>query len=194
MSLDILIGPMFAGKSSRIADIVSRYEALGKRVLLVKPTLDDRYDANESIHVTHGKRKTDCISVNDLDDIPRIMIESCDVLLVDEAQFFKHLVPFCEWVVDTHHKRLYLVGLDGDSNRRPFGEILQCIPLADRVEKLRAFCKACADGTPGLFSSRKANAPTEHVTIGGADLYETLCRTCYLHSNGMVAEAHNRRA
>lgn len=178
---------MFAGKSSRIADIVSRYEALGTRVLLVKPKCDNRYDSNETSHVTHNKRKTVCISVNDLKDIPGEAIGICDVIIVDEAQFFNNLVSFCEWIVDTHNKKLYLVGLDGDSNRRKFGEILDCIPLADRVEKLHAFCKKCANGTPGLFSSRKADAPTERVTIGGDDLYETLCRECYLQAYAAYA-------
>jgi thymidine kinase len=180
MSLDIIIGPMFAGKSSRIADIVSRYEALRSRVLLVKPKCDNRYDSSDTSHVTHNKRKTVCISVNDLEDIPKQAVTNSDIIIVDEAQFFKYLVPFCEWIVDTHNKKLYLVGLDGDSNRRKFGEILDCIPLADRVEKLHAFCKKCANGTPGLFSSRKAEAPSDLVTIGGDDLYETLCRECYL--------------
>lgn len=179
MSLDIIIGPMFAGKSSRIADIVSRYEALGSRVLLVKPECDNRYGEE---HITHNKRKTPCIAVKDLDDIPKNLIQNSDIIIVDEAQFFKYLVPFCEWVVDTHEKKLYLVGLDGDSNRRKFGELLDCIPLADRVEKLHAFCKKCANGTPGLFSSRKSGAPRDLIAIGGADLYETLCRECYMRA------------
>lgn len=175
MSLDIIIGPMFAGKSSRIADIVSRYEALGGRVLLVKPLCDNRYGDD---HITHNKRKTPCISVKDLDDIPKDVLKNTDIIIVDEAQFFKYLVPFCEYAVDTLEKKLYLVGLDGDSNRRKFGELLDCIPLADRVEKLTAFCKRCANGTPGLFSHRKTES-SDLIVIGGADMYETLCRECY---------------
>lgn len=179
MSLDIIIGPMFAGKSSRIADIVSRYEALGSQVLLVKPVCDNRYGEG---HTTHNNRKTPCISVKDLDDIPKNLLEKANVIIVDEAQFFKYLVPFCEYAVDTLEKKLYLVGLDGDSSRRSFGEILQCIPLADRVEKLTAFCKRCANGTPGLFSYRKSNDLNDVVMIGGNELYETLCRECYMRA------------
>ncbi len=179
MSLDVIIGPMFAGKSSRVADIVSRYEALGGKVLLVKPVCDNRYGND---HVTHNRRTTSCISVKDLDDIPKELIQSANVIVVDEAQFFKYLVPFCEYIVDTLEKKLYLVGLDGDSGRRPFGEILQCIPLADRVERLTAFCKKCANGTPGLFSHRKFNENNQVVMIGGNELYEPLCRECYLRA------------
>lgn len=176
MSLDILLGPMFAGKSSRIADIVSRYEALGSRVLLIKHVDDTRYGNG---HVTHNQRRTNCISVRTFDDISNEMLERANIVIVDEAQFFSNLVTFCEHVVDTLGKKMYLVGLDGDSNRKPMGEILQCIPLADRVEKLTAFCKRCANGTPGIFTHRFHGPNDQQVIIGGSDMYETLCRDCY---------------
>lgn len=175
MSLDIIIGPMYSGKSSKLLSIVSRYTSLGSRVLVVKHRIDVRYGANNVI--THDGHSIPCLAVQDLDDIP---IERYDVIVVDEAQFFRHLIPFCEHAVDTHSKRVYLFGLDGDSNRRPFGEILQCIPLADRVERLTAFCRRCANGTPGLFSHRHEGGDDQQVMVGGAERYETLCRECYI--------------
>jgi thymidine kinase len=118
--------------------------------------------------------------VKDIDDIPRDLLDVHSVVVVEEAQFFHHLVPFCEHVVDTLGKRLYIVGLDGDSNRRQFGEILACIPMADTVEKLTAFCQKCADGTPGLFSYRRGGHFDQQVMVGGLETYETLCRKCYV--------------
>jgi thymidine kinase len=176
MSLDIIVGPMFSGKSSRVADIVSRYTALGSRVLLIHHADDIRYGHG---HITHNQRVTNCFSTHDLGDIPMELLEDANVILVDEAQFFHGLVPFCEMVVDTMSKKLYLVGLDGDSNRRRFGEILDCIPLADRVEKLTAFCRRCANGTPGIFTYRRSGPDDQQVIIGGCDMYETLCRECF---------------
>jgi thymidine kinase len=177
MSLDILLGPMFAGKSSRIADIVSRYQALGSRVLLIHHASDTRYGDG---HRTHNNRYTPCLSVSELNNFEPGLLENVDIVIVDEAQFFTGLVAFCEYVVDTLHKKLYLVGLDGDSNRRPFGELLQCIPLADRVEKLHAFCARCANGTPGIFTLRIAGPDDQQVIIGGNDMYQALCRECYM--------------
>ena len=140
MSLDILLGPMFAGKSSRILSIVSRYAALDMPVLVIKHADDMRYSQNEI--ATHNNQRAPCVAVRDLDDVRLEDILRFKVLIVDEAQFFQRLVPFVEWVVDTHKKHLYLVGLDGDSNRRPFqSDLLQCIPLADSVEKLTALCR-----------------------------------------------------
>lgn len=180
MSLDILIGPMFAGKSSRILSIVTRYSSIGTPVLVVKHSNDIRYGQAAAI-VTHDGHSCPCISVRDLDDIPEDVLLRYQVIIVEEAQFFHHLIPFVEHAVDTHHRNLYLVGLDGDSNRRKFGELLDCIPLADRVERITAFCRRCANGTPGLFSYRKVG-PNEQVVVGGANMYEPLCRECYLHA------------
>jgi thymidine kinase len=179
MSLDILLGPMFAGKSTRILSIISRYAALDTPVLVIKHASDVRYSRNEI--TTHNNQRAPCIAVRDLGDVQLEDILRFKVLIVDEAQFFQNLVPFVEWVVDTHKKHLYLVGLDGDSNRRSFeSDLLKCIPLADSVEKLTAFCRRCADGTPGIFTYRHSGPHDQQVIVGGSELYSTLCRKCYL--------------
>lgn len=185
MSLDILLGPMFAGKSSTLLSLVSRHAAIGNPVLVIKHATDRRYENSEDAVVTHDKRRAVCCSVETL-EAPELWktLEGCQVVIVDEAQFFRGLVPFAKRVVDELGKNLYLVGLDGDFHREPFGEILTCIPLADRVQKLTAFCRSCADGTPGLFSSRRrGSVVVDQVLVGGSDLYETLCRGCYLRQN-----------
>ena len=181
MSLEILLGPMFAGKSSRILSIISRYAAVDTPVLVIKHSDDARYSAPEI--ATHDNQRAPCLAVRDLDDIALEDILRFKVIIVDEAQFFQNLVPFVEWVVDTHKRHLYLVGLDGDSNRRPFkSDLLNCIPLADSVEKLTAFCRRCADGTPGIFTYRHSGPHDQQVVVGGADLYSTFCRKCYVAS------------
>ena len=188
MSLDIIFGPMFAGKSSRILSIVSRYAAIGTSVMVIKHSSDTRYAYSEDNIVTHDQRHGTCASVAGLNQyVLRERINEHQVIIVDEAQFFEGLVPFVKFVVEDLGKQLYLVGLDGDSERRPFGEILECIPLADRIERITAYCKRCANGTPGLFSYRREGPADQQVFVGGIDEYEALCRDCYLHaSSGMV--------
>ena len=174
MSLDVVIGPMFSGKSTYVLSVVSRYSVLGVPVLVITHESDQRYSSNQV--VTHDGRSAPCVHARDLD---KVDLGPYKVIIVDEAQFFTHLVPFVEWAVDTHGKHVFLVGLDGDSERRKFGEILDCIPLADRVLRLTAFCRQCADGTPGLFSYRREYSD-QQVIVGGSNRYETLCRRCYL--------------
>lgn len=190
MSLDIILGPMFAGKSSHILSVVSRYSAIGTPVLVIKHSSDTRYLNGEDNIVTHDKRKATCISVDTLDSNElREHIRRHQVIIVDEAQFFVGLVPFVEYVVETLEKNLYIVGLDGDIHRRPFGEILQCIPLADRILRLTSFCHSCANGTPGLFSYRSQGPQDQQVIVGGEGMYESLCRECYVRRNFDEARA-----
>ena len=167
---------MFAGKSSRILSIVSRYASVGMSVLVVKHASDVRY-GNEDDVITHDQRRVPCIRVESLNEV---QLDSFQVIIVDEAHFFPGLVAFVKRVVEDHGRSLFLVGLDGDSNRRPFGELLECIPLADRVERITAFCRSCANGNVGLFSYRRQGPQDQQVIVGGADVYETLCRRCYL--------------
>ena len=177
MSLTVVMGPMFSGKSSRILSLISQYGAIDTPVLVIKHADDIRYQRNEI--ATHDGQHAPCVCVRDLDDIHPDDLRRFSVVIVDEAQFFKRLVPFVEWVVDTHGKHLYLVGLDGDSNRRPFGELLQCIPLADRVERLTALCRRCANGRPAPFTYRRSGPHDQQVIVGGHDRYMALCRECY---------------
>jgi hypothetical protein len=71
------------------------------------------------------------------------------------------------------------IGLDGDSDRLPFGRLLDLIPYANSVTKLTALCTRCNDGTPAPFTFRKATAAATQIQVGGTDTYEALCRKHY---------------
>jgi thymidine kinase len=75
-----------------------------------------------------------------------------------------------------------VAGLDGDAQRKPFGKLLELIPLADSIIKLKAMCKKCNDGTEALFTSKKVHDTTV-VDIGSSDKYEALCRAHYIAYN-----------
>jgi thymidine kinase len=103
------------------------------------------------------------------------------LIVIEEAQFFKDLYPFVEHAVDVCGKDVLVVGLDGDSERRPFGRITDIIPLCDKITKLTAMCKMCGDGTPAIFTHRKV-ADTSVIKVG-TDTYEALCRKHYIELN-----------
>ena len=72
-------------------------------------------------------------------------------------------------------KTILLTGLDGDYKQGKIGEILDCVPLADKVFKLSAMCMKCMDGTHGPFTKRLVdNNQTE--LIGGKEMYMAVCR------------------
>jgi thymidine kinase len=114
-------------------------------------------------------------------NIPFEATNAHSLIIVEEAQFFNDLVLFVKCMVEREGKDLVVVGLDGDFNRNPFGQILECIPLADKVTKLTAMCVECADGTPALVSYRKVCNGSQ-IFVGGSDAYEPYCRRCYLNA------------
>lgn len=179
MSLQIFLGPMFAGKSSTILRIVNRYKAIGRKMCVITYAGDNRYSA-EDILMNHDAmgipcKKTELLrTVIDHEDL-----QKSQLVIIDEAQFFKDLKEVVQYIVDVLQKDVVLVGLDGDADRKPFGQVLDCIPLADEVTKLKAFCRDCGDGTEAIFThcNKEKN---EQVAVGGAEMYEALCRKHYL--------------
>ena len=80
---------------------------------------------------------------------------------------------------DNDCKIIIGAGLDGDSNREPFGDVLKLIPIADEVRKLSAFCKRCGDGTPAHFTKRIVKNKSKTL-VGSDDIFESGCRKHYL--------------
>ena len=175
MSLEIVIGPMFSGKSSYALSYIRRQRSIGKKVLVIKPDIDTRY-TRENVLITHDKEQTNCIlwhSGNQL-EFTEDMAKS-DCIVFEEAQFFEHFYKFINYLIRGQTKHVLIVALDGDYKQEPFGEVLQCIPLATKVTKLCSLCKYCRDGTLAPFTKRTDYSTTDQIVVGGPDRYESVC-------------------
>lgn len=181
-TLHLIVGPMFAGKTTRLLQLVSEHRAAGRVVQLVKSAVDTRYAVDEI--VTHDGARAPCEPVDSLRGFQRLIgrsnYQEADVIAIDEAQFIVGLGAFCRRAADLHGKTVIVAGLDGDFRRQKFGEILELIPAADTVEKLSATCERCkAEGRapprPAPFTWRTA-ASRERTLVGGADAYVAVCR------------------
>ena len=181
MSLEILLGPMFAGKSSAVLRTVNRYRSLGWAICSITHASDNRF-SDEPMLMNHDLASVPCVKWSSLmDHISDPDFLKAKFIIIDEAQFFGDLRAFVEYAVEHCGKNVLVVGLDGDIERKPFGQILDCIPLADSVTKLKAFCSLCKDGTDALFTYRKKEAGIQgQIFVGGAEAYMPLCRTHYL--------------
>ena len=175
MSLEIVLGPMFSGKSSYALSYIRKQKAIQRNVLAVKPRIDNRYSEDEI--VTHNQEKVPCVVWDSNVDIaPNRFMLQADCIVIEEAQFFTGLPTFCAYMLGLG-KHLVLVGLDGDAHRKPFREILDCIPYANKVTKLSALCRHCRDGTEAPYTRYKEN-PNQtgsQVDVGGAEKYEAVC-------------------
>ena len=102
------------------------------------------------------------------------------LIIIDEAQFFPDLYEFvlkCE----ANRKTVVIAGLDGDSERKPFGQILQCIPLCDSVTKLTAMDMISKDGSDAIFSLRLKGVQQDgQVCVGASDKFVAVNRANYL--------------
>lgn len=177
--LELIIGPMFSGKSTKLIEYLDRYESIGKSILKITHPIDNRYGDN--IISSHNNIQRSCIGIENLKDVFSLdEYKNSEIILLEEGQFFKDLKIFAKKVVDDDNKYLIISGLSGDYRREPFGELFDLIPIADSIEKLSAFCKKCNDGTLGIFTKRIVKN-NETILVGNNDSYIPVCRYHYNH-------------
>jgi thymidine kinase len=150
--------------------------------------IDNRYQSTVAALVNHDRATIPARGV-DLRGLMAVLewpeFARASAVVVDEAQFFVDcLIPFVREAVDRHGKHVIVVGLDGDAGRRPFGDVLALMAHADSIEKKTALCSHCGDGTPAIFTRRFTAAPAGagQIAVGGADMYEPVCRAHFLTS------------
>ena len=176
--LEIILGPMWSGKTSALLKIYRQYSFCKSRVCVINYKADDRY--SETMLSTHDKEMIPCVMGFSMEEIMKTHkseIENSDVILVNEGQFFSDIVPFTINMVEEEGKKVYICGLDGDFKRDKIGNLLDLIPMCDKMTKLHALCSMCKDGTLAPFTFR-STCETEQVVIGN-DIYMPLCRSCY---------------
>lgn len=190
--LEIILGPMFASKTTRLVEIYKQCVFCDISVAVINHSIDNRYD--EELLSTHDHIKIPCIKTqrlfdvwtdnidmeSNIENVPRIRdkfkVASSSVILINEGQFFHDLEEFVK-ILLSHDKKIYICGLDGDFERKKFGQILDLIPLCDKVTKLTSLCSLCKNGTPGIFSKRISSEKEQ--TVVGSDNYIPVCRNCY---------------
>ena len=167
-TLNLIIGPMFSGKTTELLRIAKRLQSIDLKVLLLNYYEDTRYSTSDM--KTHDNYGLPCKFIKHFDNLDW---HNYDVICINEAQFFSKLIPFCKSVL-SKNKTLYVSGLDGDYRQEKFGEILDLIPLCDSITKLNAFCKICKDGTHAHFTKRLVSNKSQKLI--GTEEYIPVCR------------------
>jgi thymidine kinase len=177
--MEVIIGPMFSGKTSRLIEIYKEHmdEYI---VTVINHKSDDRYTKESSDKMyTHDGLNIPCVYTETLSELPNNKpTTTSKVLLINEGNFFPDLIPYVLKQVEQENNIVYVAGLDGDFQRHKFGTILDLIPYADKVTKLSAKCNSCT--RKALFSYRVDQTNKEQQLVG-TDEYQPLCRQCYLN-------------
>ena len=177
--LSVLIGCMFAQKTTELLRRVRRYQSIGYNVLVINYIGDTRY-GKECI-ASHDKEVEKAICVSTLAEVDGMArSQEFQVIVIDEGQFFPDLFEYVTMWADTLPVHIVIAGLDGTSERKPFGDMLRLIPHAEEVKRLTAFCSVCGDGTVANYSQYKGAIVKDEVVIGGTEIYRPVCRKHYL--------------
>jgi thymidine kinase len=176
MSIEVITGPMFAGKTTELLQRAQRYRYIGSSMLIIKPAIDSRYGAD--VMMTHsGIKEHDIVTATLLKDIEE-HVSKYEVLLIDEGQFFDDLVKcVVHWRNDLR-KIVIVACLDMTSDLTPFRDMGNLFAMADKITKLKSVCLSCKKDAS--FSKCLVNKSSDSdILIGGAGTYVANCLDCY---------------
>lgn len=192
MSIEMYIGPMYAGKTSKLIEMYKGNANLSKIVIDYDLQCPDKKRSN----VVHSSMKSHddvyldnvyCMNrLMDIMDVDRYQMFSEDVrqyyfnmfnnskhIYINECQFFPDLKEFCLKMA-SYGKCVHLYGLDSDFKQERFGEVYDMIPYCSTVQKLTGKCDKCE--APSVISHRVVQSDQQYLPDEKA--YIPLCLQC----------------
>lgn len=171
--IEVICGSMFSGKTEELIRRLKRAKFAKQKVEIFKPSIDTRY--HEEMVVSHDANEIRSTPVTSASMI-RLLAQGCDVVGIDEAQFFDdEIVAVCNDLANSGI-RVIVAGLDMDFKGNPFGPMPALMATAEYVTKVHAVCTRT--GNLANYSFRKANN-NNLVMLGETEEYEPLSRAAY---------------
>ena len=167
----IYTGPMFGAKTSRLLSAIDRCKYQNLSVAVFKPKMDDRY--NSGTITTHTGMSIPAMCVATGDDILRAVgvLESCDVVAVDEA-FMIDGSASALLALFRQGMTVIVSSIQLSASGLPFDEVRDMMPYATRIEVCPAVCPIT--GRDAYYTERKMKDLGE-IAVGGSDLYYPVC-------------------
>lgn len=174
--IEVICGSMFSGKTEELIRRLKRAQFAKQKVEIFKPSIDTRYDEEKVVsHDANEIRSTPVPAAANI----RILAQGCDVVGIDEAQFFDdEIINVCNDLANSGI-RVIVAGLDMDFKGKPFGPMPSLMATAEYVTKVHAVCTHT--GNLANYSFRKI-ANDKVVLLGEKDEYEPLSRAAFYHA------------
>ena len=174
--IEVICGSMFSGKTEELIRRLKRAQFARQKVEIFKPAIDIRYHDDRGVsHDANEIRSTPVESASML----RLLAQNCDVVGIDEAQFFDdEIVAVCNDLAN-NGIRVIIAGLDMDFKGNPFGPMPALMATAEYVTKVHAVCTRT--GNLANYSFRKAQID-KLVLLGETEEYEPLSRAAYFRA------------
>lgn len=172
--IEVISGCMFSGKTEELIRRLNRAIIARQKVEIFKPVIDNRYH-REHI-VSHNENSIRSTPVNFASDM-LLLAGECDVVGIDEAQFFdSSIIEVCNQLANSG-KRVIVAGLDMDFEGRPFGSMPHLLAIAEFVTKVHAICARTGDLASFSF---RLTENDQQVMLGEKKEYEARSRKAFL--------------
>jgi thymidine kinase len=172
---------MFSGKSEELLRRIKRGVIAKQKVLLFKPSIDNRYEENKVS--THNGNSYESVNIDKAEQIYEyINDEKYDIIGIDEVQFFDHKIVEVINKLADNGVRVIVAGLDMDFKAEPFHPMPEIMAISEMVTKLHAVCNKCgkeASRSQRLINGEPAKYDDPIVVIGASESYEARCRHCH---------------
>ncbi len=172
--MEVICGSMFSGKTEELIRRLRRAEMAGQNVEIFKPRVDSRY--SEGDVVSHNQNKIRSTAVDNPNEI-LLLASNCDVIGIDEAQFFDEAIVDVSNQLANNGVRVVIAGLDMDFMGRPFGPMPNLMATAEYVTKVHAICRRT--GNLANYSMRTSQGK-DLVELGETDSYEAVSRRVFV--------------
>ena len=173
--IEVICGSMFSGKTEELIRRLKRAQFAKQKIEIFKPSIDLRY--NDELVTSHDQNQIRSTPVPAAANIP-ILADGCDVVGIDEAQFFDNeIVKVCNDLANTGI-RVIVAGLDMDYQGNPFGPMPGLMATAEYVTKVHAVCTRT--GNLANYSYR-TSSEDDLVILGEKENYEPLSRSAFFN-------------
>ncbi|MDA1019261.1 MAG: thymidine kinase [Bacteroidetes bacterium] len=174
--IEVICGSMFSGKTEELIRRLKRARFAKQKIEIFKPAIDLRYD--DQLVTSHDQNQIPSTPVPAAANIP-ILADGCDVVGIDEAQFFdEEIVKVCNDLANSG-VRVIVAGLDMDYKGNPFGPMPALMATAEYVTKVHAICTRT--GHLANYSFRTSDED-RLLVLGERENYQPLSRAAFFHA------------
>lgn len=176
-------GVVNSAKTLALLAVAHKYEAQGKKVIVMKPEIDERFGKKTVASRAGLSREADIIvsphAILDFDDFA-----GCRCVLVDEAQFLSaHVVEQLRALANSGVP-VICYGLRTDFRLQSFEGSRRLFELADTIDEIKTPCYRC--DRKAIFNLKHVGGvPTlagPQVALGGEEMYLAVCSRHYRES------------
>lgn len=182
MKMYFYYGVMGSSKTANALMKKFNFEERGKKVALLKPSLDTRNGktliksriglSSEAFFLDRCARVADVLAGED----------NLDIIMIDEAQFLSaEQVDELREMTD-NDVMVMCYGLKNNYTGRLFEGSKRIIEVCDTIREIQSMCSKC--GTKAVVNARYIGNKIVYdgniIDIGGEEKYITLCHKCWL--------------